>query len=405
MTTRILCLLNLSLLTLILGLAIAQNSDNSSPEVLNLRAQQRPGARVADITFDPVDPDGDLLSVTVEASSDNRATWTITPRILSGNVSKRIPPGNGKHIVRDVGTDLPGVKNPNFKVRLIADDGQGLPGEIISPTDGATMYLIPAGEFQMGTVESEFDQLVRDFASLGAQRSWLEDEVPRHTVYLDDFYIDVYEVTNALYKKFMDATEYKAPRFWNDARFNQPDQPVVGVSWYDAAAYAQWAGKRLPTEAEWERAAGGGLVNKRYPWGDEAPDGSQCNFADKNTNFSWSDKNADDGYGFTAPVGTYPPNGYGLYDIAGNVSEWCMDKYDSGFYATSPRNNPVAGGFIDFVNDDFTNVTTSRVLRGGSWVLIPFFVRVADRLLYDPSGTTLNHRLIGFRCVVRPSFP
>ncbi|MBI1930330.1 SUMF1/EgtB/PvdO family nonheme iron enzyme [Candidatus Poribacteria bacterium] len=164
--------------------------------------------------------------------------------------------------------------------------------------------------------------------------------------------LDVYEVTNAQYRKFVQATGHPEPKEygivngvvtdsfepWKDSRFNAPNQPVVCVSWYDAAAYCQWAGKRLPTEAEWEKAARGGLVGNRYPWGDEAPDGIQCNFADKNTDFSWSDKNADDGYQYAAPVGKYAPNGYGTYDMAGNVWEWCMDEYDSGFYAKSPKN-------------------------------------------------------------------
>ncbi|MCZ6680191.1 MAG: SUMF1/EgtB/PvdO family nonheme iron enzyme [Candidatus Poribacteria bacterium] len=152
------------------------------------------------------------------------------------------------------------------------------------------------------------------------------------------------------------------------------------VSWHDAAAYAQWAGKRLPTEAEWEKAARGGLVGKRYPWGDEI-DSPKANYG-----FN---------VGRTTPVGNYPSNGYGLYDMAGNVWEWCMDEYRSGFYANSPRKNPIAGGLIAFANNNFTTVKTIRVLRGGSWGDDPYVLRVADRLVYGPS---LAFNVFGFRC-------
>ncbi|MBI1925207.1 formylglycine-generating enzyme family protein [Candidatus Poribacteria bacterium] len=136
------------------------------------------------------------------------------------------------------------------------------PGTIMGK-DGAPMVLIPAGEFQMGSVDGN------------------NNEKPVHTVYLEAFYMDVYEVTNAQYKKFMDATGHPAPRYWNDSKYNAPDQPVVRVSWYDAAAYCVWAGKRLPTEAEWEKAARGGLVGKKYPWGDSI-DYSKANYYGNN---------------------------------------------------------------------------------------------------------------------------
>ena len=245
--------------------------------------------------------------------------------------------------------------------------------EIIWEQDGATMCLIPAGEFEMG-----------DHFNEGAGfKEGPDDELPVHTVFLEDFYIDVYEVTNALYEKFMDATGRKAPAFWNDGELNQPDQPVVGVSWYDAAAYAQWAGKRLPTEAEWEKAARGGLVGKRYPWGDE--------ITHDDANY-WRVEGRD-AWERTAPVGSFPANGYGLHDMAGNVWEWCMDEYAELYYAMSPMNNPVAGGFI--VNDNFINVKTGRVIRGGSWISSLNFLRVARRSVNLPS-IILNY--YGFRC-------
>jgi len=278
-----------------------------------------------------------------------------------------------------------------------ADLDQSAINEYLRSLAPEGMALIPAGEFWMGTEPEEIPQLVewaRQYYS-GVDASWFERETPRHAVTLDAFYMDVYPVTNAQYRAFMDATGRDAPRYWDDSDFNAPEHPVVGVSWYDAAAYAQWAGKRLPTEAEWEKAARGGLEGKRFPWGDDDPDGTRCNFADRNTDYSWSDKNADDGYQYTSPVGVYPLNGYGLYDMAGNVWEWCMDEYDAEYYRESPEENPVSGGVVSFANDNFTNVKNSRVVRGGAWNYDPSCLRSAYRNYKSP---TLTDDDVGFRC-------
>lgn len=222
--------------------------------------------------------------------------------------------------------------------------------------DGALMVLIPAGEFQMGSNEGE------------------DDEVPVHKVYLDAFYMDIFEVTNAQYKKFMNATGYNAPRYWNDPRFNAPDQPVVGVTWHDAKAYCEWAGKRLPTEAEWEKAARGGLEGKTYPWGDGFVDALVEESSSVPANAA-----------FIFQVGNSTPNNYGLYDMAGNAWEWCIDWYDDAYYAKSTGRNPAG-----------PSAGKNRVLRGGSWfagVYEP--LRVAYRYSFNPEQTS---DLIGFRC-------
>ena len=234
----------------------------------------------------------------------------------------------------------------------------------------ANMVLIPAGEFQMGSDNGE------------------RDEKPVHTVYLDAFYIDKHEVTVAEYKRFVKATGHR-PLSESVARTSPTDQhPVVQVSWHDAMAYAKWAGKRLPTEAEWEKAARGGLIAQDYPWGDTI-DANKANY-NKNTKSGEHDER-------TTPVGTYPANGYGLHDISGNVAEWCLDTYQRKFYADVPRDNPIAGA--ENVQQAITNVDVSkkkRVVRGGSWSFNAKSVRVANRLAEKPSLLSSD---VGFRCV------
>ena len=246
-----------------------------------------------------------------------------------------------------------------------------------TPSVPLGMVLIPAGEFQMGSSENT-------------------DEKPVHTVHIDAFYMDKHEVTNAQYKTFINANpqwrKNRIPTVYHDGDYlkhwngnNYPTEkrnhPVTYVSWYAAMAYAKWAGKRLPTEAEWEKAARGGLPGKKYPWGDYI-NSTQANY------------NKD--VGDTTSVGRYPSNGYGLYDMAGNVLEWCLDRYSANFYTSSPRQNPVADGNISNVTTNFSSVMTNRVLRGGSWSALPQAVRVADRTKGNP---TLSYFGVGFRCI------
>ncbi len=246
------------------------------------------------------------------------------------------------------------------------------------------MVMIPAGEFQIGSNDGE------------------DDEKPVHTVYVDAFYIDTHEVTNAQYKTFVDENpEWQKDRIpdkyhggaylkhWNGNNYPQGkgDHPIVYVSWYGAMAYAKWAGKRLPTEAEWEKAARGGLVDQGYPWG------NSIDYSNANHGRSSYGRNIYD----TTSVGSYTPNGYGLYDMAGNVSEWCLDEYDEDFYSSSPRRNPIAGtNSISYVINNIANTKKARVLRGGSWLDTAIHVRVANRFNSSPTSTS---RIFGFRCV------
>ena len=310
------------------------------------------------------------------------------------------------HLEQIVEKSAPLKPEPNLRQSEIRDDVQVetdiLPNEetwspspnipqTILGTDTAPMVLIPAGEFQMGS----------DYNTIGNAATR-----PMHVVYLDAFYIDKYEVTVGQYNQFVRATNYRPLPDWA-YRYSRTDaHPVIGVSWHDAKAYAKWAGKRLPTEAEWEKAARGGLVQKNYAWGDAALDGTQCNFADKHLRIiwdrerepedNWADENLDDGYAYTAPIGSYLPNGYGLYDMVGNVWEWCFDAYDENFYANSPYQNPIAEILIKDGANNIVAVNKLRVIRGASWYDGPPSVWIAGRLGQSPESQVIS---VGFRCV------
>ena len=246
--------------------------------------------------------------------------------------------------------------------------------------DLTDMVPIPAGEFQMGN------------------NSGLSDEKPLHPIYVDAFYMDKYEVTNAQYKEFVDANlewrkdyisnEYHDGDYlkhWNGDNYptGKGEYPVNYVSWYAAMAYAEWADKRLPTEAEWEKAARGGLRDKAYPWGNSV-DSRKANY----------DKHIKK----RTAVGIYSANGYGLHDMSGNVREWCLDEYIPSFYVNSPRRNPVAGvSSIKHITNNFAiNNRIPRVCRGGSWGDSSIGIRNSHRF---GSAPTLTSVFIGFRCV------
>lgn len=262
------------------------------------------------------------------------------------------------------------------------------------------MILIPEGEFQGSSIES----------SLGDSKF----NTPDHTIHVDTFYMDKCPVTNAQFKAFTDANplwrKAKRRNDWNKSkkkmsifgRFhdgnylnhwdenNYPigmeDHPVNNVSWFAAMAYAQWAGKRLPSEAEWEKAARGGLIGQPYPWGDNLdPELTYCG----------------KGVGETYAVGRYPPNNYGLHDIAGNVWEWCLDEYALNFYATSHKQNPIAGAnTVEELQDllsNFRAFSTDRVLRGGTLFTTSEPMPIANRYGCSPLNTTLRIRVLAKR--------
>jgi formylglycine-generating enzyme required for sulfatase activity len=283
------------------------------------------------------------------------------------------------------------------------------------------MVLVPGGQFWMGSSENDVDRAIEDCKTQQKKdeqtcKGWMAPEQPRHSVTLDPFYLDTYEVTNRLFDKFVRATGYQTTaekdgtafawidgKGWQDtsgATWRQPEagplvfatdrahHPVVAVSWHDAEAYCRWAGKRLPTEAEFEYATRGGTQTK-YWWGSGSPGTRRvANVADesaKRTLAMWPIMvGYDDGYGKTAPVGSYEANPFGLFDLTGNVNEWTADWFDGNYYRNSPERNP-------------TGPTSgqSKVLRGGSWTHGPVRIRSANRNWYTPSTRDAD---VGFRC-------
>jgi len=262
------------------------------------------------------------------------------------------------------------------------------------PADGMTMVFVPAGSFLMGSDsgDSEAD----------------DDEFPQHEVTLDGFWIDRTEVTGVQFGQFVsetghvttaetegwsyvftgsnweetDGADWQHPAGPGSDLSGLAQHPVLHISWYDADAYCEWAGARLPTEAEWEYAARGPEGN-RFPWGDDF-DGDIVNFCDANCEFDWAYAAYDDGWAQTAPVGSYLAGAswVGVLDMAGNVWEWVQDWYDS--YDSSPAENPAGPTSGDF-----------KVLRGGSWFNRSRHVRSAYRLTDQPG---IRHVIIGFRC-------
>ena len=230
-----------------------------------------------------------------------------------------------------------------------------------TPPAEAPMVEIPAGEFMMG--------------SDGSQA--LEDERPSHRVWLDAFSIELHEVTTAQYAAFLSVQNRAAPWQWESVDLVQHgDRPVIGVDWRDAEAFCTWKGKRLPTEAEWEKAARG-TDARLYPWGNQAPTADLANFA-LGARFSYNQ--------VLFPVRSHEPgkSPYGLYHMAGNAYEWVQDWYGTNYYDSSPDRNPPGPSQGQF-----------KVLRGGSWSDLPKYLLTYGRFRLSPET---KNSYTGFRC-------
>lgn len=337
---------------------------------------------MVDITYDVADPDSPTLTVYLKVSADGGATWKGPVELVSGDVGRGIVPGGGKRMVWDAGKELPNQFGVKYRYRIGASDQWiGAPG----------MALIPAGPFQMGDAR-------------------VEEARPVHTVTVSAFAIDKWEVSIEL---------WESVRAWGNAHGYDlvaggsygTKHPVHSVGWFDVVKWCnarsekegnvpahyvdvamtqvyrsgekvpagvKWdAGYRLPTEAEWEKAARGGVSGKLYPWGTDEISPTLANYNESNKNG-------------TTPIGSYGANGYGLYDMAGNVMEFTWDWYGdySSTAQTDPR-GPSSGSF--------------RVVRGGGWIHDALYCRVANRNCSLIPGYGLIS--FGFRSVLPPGQP
>jgi formylglycine-generating enzyme required for sulfatase activity len=284
---------------------------------------------------------------------------------------------------------------------LAACAHSGLPGGGgARGTDAASMLRVPAGPFLRGSTAGDMDGDYNECVRVEGEdcsRSWFEDEGPQRELQLSEFWIDEHEVTNGQYESCVVSGACKAvpvdkcemwgeggwqaaDRDWVLNRFGGRNYPRVCVTWHDATDYCAWAAKRLPTEAEWEKAARG-TDGRRFPWGNEP---ATCQRA------QMKDGDAVDGCGKdgTAEVGSFAEarSPYGALDMAGNAHEWVMDTEDPSYYAQAPATNPVR-----------TEGGGARVIRGGSWSSTGSWVRAANRGGFNPDARNIY---TGFRCAM-----
>jgi formylglycine-generating enzyme required for sulfatase activity len=275
---------------------------------------------------------------------------------------------------------------------------------------GATMILVPGGRFEMGAAASDILAECNTFRT-GCDVAWFTASAPRHEVLIAPFYIDQFEVTNVAYLSFLNnptavgaACDEQLCLDLEESLLQASDaggyqvepelatHPVTGITWPGAAAFCEWRGSRLPSEAEWEKAA---LWNPetgdstRYPWGD-AFDGRRVNFCDAGCDAPQANPDSNDGFAATAPVGSYPDgrSAFGVYDMAGNVWEWTGDWFSETTYAEPTIENPTGPA-----------EGTEKVVRGGSWFDTGNFTSGFIRF---PSTPENADKTIGFRCAISP---
>jgi len=370
---------------------IAVSLHAASPNVSNVTVSQRAGTKLVDIHYDVSDSDGGPLRVEVQVSSNAGRYYDVPAVSLTGDVGTNLNPGTNKHVVWNAGLDWPGLFSDQMKVRVFAADNN-------TPAPPPGMVYVPPGPFQMGDNFAEGDA----------------DEGPVHTVTLDGYYIEMFEVTNELWNSVVtwalehgyvfgfgsegggveepvDLSSWVATVYWCNARSEM--EGLTPAYYTDSGRVTVvrssgqpgpltndcvlWSanGYRLPTEAEWEKAARGGLTGKRYPWGDLI-DTTRAR------------------YGSASPVrvGSYPANGYGVFDVAGNYFDLCWDRYASGYYtAGSSVLNPLG-----------PDTGGSRIIRGGVYADTSQGVRVASRASMSYAAVQ-SLPYYGFRCVRVPA--
>ena len=389
-------------ISIILALIIQQavSAQAAPPVVSNVTASQRPGTKLVDIRYDLSDADGDAQLVKVQVSADGGVSYTIPCVTLSGHVGAGVALGSNRLITWNAGADWNGQFVASTKVRVTAFDGTTPP-----PPPG--MAFIPAGTFQMG------DNLDGN-----------ANELPVHNVNVAALFMDRFEVSKELWQSVQ---TWGVPYGYSisDGSFKASGHPVQTITWYDCVKWCnaraekegltpcyytddaqtviyktgnlnltnskvKWTanGYRLPTEAEWEKAARGGALGLRFPWGNTV-NGSHANFSGSgDTSEGQTPATTAVGYynGGQLPAGVDMANGYGLYDMMGNVWEWCWDRYDGAYYGNVAANENPLG----------PDIGTDRVRRGGAWFHSSSYMRCASRYSHPPSLTPND---FGFRCV------
>ena len=378
-------------------LVAAFQADGAAPVVSNVRAAQRSGTKLVDIYYDLADSDSATLAVSVAVSTNGGATYTLPATSFSGSGwGSAVTPGSSKQIIWNAAADWNGRYSANVRFRVTADDATAPGG----------MALIPAGSFTMGNC-------------MDPNEGWSE-ELPLHSVYVSAFFLDRYPVTKSLWDEVYNWAITHGYSFEYGAQGKAANHPAQSMTWYDCvkwcnarsekegrvpayytdagliaryrtgqvAPYVSWSsGYRLPTEAEWEKAARGGVSGQRFPWGNTITH-SQANYYssssypyDTSPTRGYHATFNDGVYPYTSPVGYFAANGYGLYDMSGNVWQWCWDwygSYSSGSQ-TDPRGAPSGSG---------------RVIRGGCWRDLAIFCRAAYRYSYYPA---YRYDYVGFR--------
>jgi formylglycine-generating enzyme required for sulfatase activity len=378
---------------LLLAFTASSALSQTAPVVSNVFGVQRAGTKLVDITYDLADTDSSALNVTLQISSDAGSTWTVPTTSATGQVGAGITPGSGLAIVWDAGTDWNNLLSTTMRYRITVDD------------DFTGLALIPAGSFTMGRTSGDTDV-----------------DAPPVSVYVSSFYMAKFEVTKALWDEVRTWGLANGYTDLQTGAGKAANHPVHSISWYDMVKWCNarsqkegltpcyttsnvtyktgdndtvacnWSalGYRLPTEAEWEQAARGGVIGQRFPWGDTITHALVNYDNDESLTRGFHATYATGNMPYTSPVGSFTANGYGLYDMTGNVLDWCWDRYSGSSYvngASDPR-GPASGA--------------PRVLRGGCWYTYAINCRAADR--GNSSFPVNTNNGFGFR-PARSSFP
>ena len=389
------------LLLLALGLLAGTRAEAAAPVITNVRAAQRSGSQLVDVYYN-VSAATSTVKISALVSADGGATWTVPAITFTGAYGAGVTTGNDRLLTWNAGLDWGGQFSTACRVRVIADDGT-------APPAPAGMAYIPAGVFQMG--DNFYD---------------ITDALPPHNTFVSAFFMDKNLIAREQWLEVYAWALGHGYTFNNGGQFKDAKHPVHSISWYDAVKWCnarsekegltpcyytdagqtavyrtgqvdlannavKWAanGYRLPTEAEWEKAARGGLRGKRFPWGDTITHSQANYFSSAGYAYDISKtRGYHPTYGRgTSPVGVFPANGYGLYDMAGNVFQRCWDGYGDTWY-----------GQPGATADDSRGPTfvSNRVLRGGSWDSFAGYLRCANRSINPPTNADDS---IGFRCV------